>query len=72
MDDWVKQNQDRKIVGRQFISGYPAAITKYINTEGFSVNDRVTAFIKDGKLFTIQTRIPEDELDLLLTSFTLN
>lgn len=72
IDDWVKQNQDKKIVSRLFISGYPAVIAEYINTEGFSANDRVTAFIKNGKLFTIQTRLPIDELDLLLISFILN
>ena len=72
IDEWVKQNQDKKIIGQQFISGYPTVVAEYTNKEGFSANDRVTAFIKDNKLFTIQTRIPKDELDLLLISFALN
>jgi len=69
IDEWIEQNQDKKIVSQQFISGYPTVITEYINKEGFSANDRVTAFIKGNKLFTIQTRIPKDELDLLLIGF---
>ncbi len=69
IDEWIEQNQDKKIVSQQFISGYPTVVSEYKSNEGFSANDRVTAFIKDNKLFTIQTRIPEDELDLLLISF---
>jgi len=70
IDEWIEQNQDKKIVSQQFISGYPTVVSEYKNNEGFSANDRVAAFIKDNKLFTIQTRIPKDELDLLLISFT--
>src|SRR3989344_7222349 len=69
IDEWIEQNQDKKIVSQQFISGYPTVITEYINKEGFSANDRVTAFIKDNKLFTLQSRINLSDLVKLLDSF---
>jgi len=72
LDEWLKQNSDKKLVQRAQAGNQDTYITEYISPEGYSPNDRVTALIKNQKLFTLSTRIPETDLTRLLQSFRFN
>jgi len=69
LNEWLTENKDKIMIEKRKIDGYDAMVVKHGNEEGYSAMDRVTALIKDNKLFILQSRINLSDLVKLLDSF---
>lgn len=55
VEDWLEANPSQRFEREIKASGYGGFVTHYISNEGDVTEDKTTVFIKDGKLFKIET-----------------
>lgn len=65
--EWLEQNKQWYFENETKIDDYDAVVTHYVSDEGEFLDEKLTLFIKNGKLFSILSRYIDH--DRILNSF---